>query len=206
MEIDQLRALHARATDVVVEIVDGVDGFDDAALGVPTPCAAWDLAALLAHMTGQDLGFAAATTHDADAAAYRPGDPSPAAHRSAALALVDAFAAADPARPVRLAEFGRRVPLAAAVGFHLVDTLVHGWDVAASVGTEVTYDDDLVAAGLVLAEQVPAGAAREEPGAAFAPRLAIPADAGAWHRTLLLLGRDPAWAPPPPPARADVSG
>ncbi len=196
MEIDQLRTLHAGATDVVVELVDGLERLDAAVLRVPTPCAEWDLAALLAHMTGQDLGFAAATTHDADVAAYRPGDPSAAAHRSAALALVDAFAAADPARPVWLAEFGRRVPLAAAVGFHLVDTLVHGWDVAVSVGATVAYDDDLVAAGLTIAEQVPGGAAREGPGAAFAPPLAIAADADNWQRTLLLLGRDPGWTPP----------
>ena len=43
---------------------------------------------------------------------------------------------------------------------HLVDTLVHGWDVAAALGIAVSYraelDDETVAAGLATAERVPA--------------------------------------------------
>src|SRR5947209_15439274 len=134
MYIDVLRDLHARATRQVVELVDEVRPQD---LGRRTPCARWALADLLAHMTGQDLGFAAATRHHAGLAAYTPAsgaeDPR-TAHRSAALALVDAFANGDDGREVWLAEFGRRVPLASAIGFHLLDTLVHGWDVAATLG------------------------------------------------------------------------
>ena len=36
MEIDQLRTLHARATDVVVELVDGLERLDAGVLRVPT--------------------------------------------------------------------------------------------------------------------------------------------------------------------------
>jgi len=195
MHIDALRDLHARATRQVVELVDEVRPQD---LGRPTPCARWALADLLAHMTGQDLGFAAATRHDAGTAAYTPvsGAEDPfTAHRAAALALVDAFANADDGRQVWLAEFGRRVPLASAVGFHLLDTLVHGWDVAAALGRQVVYDNELVEAGLGLAGTVPTGEAREAPGAAFAPALAGGSPEDAWQRTLLLLGRDPHWTP-----------
>ena len=103
-----------------------------------TPCGPWTLRELLAHMTGQDAGFAAATASEAGVDAYRPGPATPQAHREAAAALVRAFATADPDRDVWLAEFGRRVPLASAVGFHLLDTLVHGWDVAVAVATRCT--------------------------------------------------------------------
>jgi uncharacterized protein (TIGR03086 family) len=193
VHIGVLRDLHARATRQVVELVDEVRPQD---LPRPTPCAGWTLADLLAHMTGQDLGFTAATREDAGAAAYAPvsgaEDPA-AAHRAAALALVDAFADADDGRDVWLAEFGRRVPLASAVGFHLLDTLVHGWDVAAALGRQVAYDSELVAAGLQLAGTVPTGPGREAPGAAFAPALAAGGAEDAWQQTLLLLGRDPHW-------------
>ena len=39
----------------------------------PTPCAGWDLAALLAHMTAQHRGFAAAAAgHGGDLALWQP--------------------------------------------------------------------------------------------------------------------------------------
>jgi uncharacterized protein (TIGR03086 family) len=193
MSIDELRRLHARATEVVVHLVDEVR---DEHLGLPTPCGPWSLRDLLAHMTGQDAGFAAATTGDAGVEAYLPGPATPQAHRQAAEALVRAFAAADPARPVWLAEFGRAVPLTAAVGFHLLDTLVHGWDVAVAVGLPLHYDDELAATGLAQAEAVPDGPLRDAPGAAFAHALPIGPGASRWYRTLALTGRDPHWTAP----------
>jgi uncharacterized protein (TIGR03086 family) len=195
MHIEEVRRLHARATDVVVRVVDDVRTED---LDRPTPCGPWSLRDLLAHMTGQDDGFAAAATGDAGVEAYVPGPATPEAHRRAAEALVRAFAAADPDRDVWLAEFGRRVPLASAVGFHLLDTLVHGWDVAVALGHPLHWDDDLATAGLALAEAVPDGPLRDAPGAAFAHALPVGADATAWERTLALTGRDPNWAPPSP--------
>ena len=107
-----------------------------------------------------------------------------------------AFATADPDRDVWLAEFGRRVPLAAAVGFHLLDTLVHGWDVAVAVGRPLDYDDELAAAGLALAETVPDGPLRDAPGAAFAHAVPVGAGATVWERALALTGRDPRWRAP----------
>jgi hypothetical protein len=77
------------------------------------------------------------------------------------------------------------------IGFHLLDTLIHGWDVAATLGTSTDYDDDLLTAARQQAELVPDGAARTAPGAAFAP--ALPTVPDGWPGTLALLGRDPNW-------------
>lgn len=186
-------SIHRCAVDAVRPIVARVRPDD---LDRPTPCAGWDLRALLAHMIGQDHGFAAAALADVTVEAFAPRDPVPGAHQAGADAVVTAFATADPDRRVLLPEFGdRRFPLRAVIGFHLIDTLVHGWDVATTLGATVDYDDELVAAGLAQAEQVPAGAARTAPGAPFAPALATAAELPDWPRTLSLLGRDPHWQP-----------
>jgi uncharacterized protein (TIGR03083 family) len=54
---DEQRILHRRALLGLDAVVGQVE---DADLGRPTPCGGWDLAALLAHLVGQDRGLAAA--------------------------------------------------------------------------------------------------------------------------------------------------
>lgn len=186
-----ITALHRRATDAVLSVVSRVREDD---LDRPTPCVGWDLRTLLAHMVGQDRGFAAAALADVSAEAFEPGEVE--AHAAAAEVVVAAFAAAPPDREVLLPEFGARFPLRTVVGFHLVDTLVHGWDVAVSLGGNVWYDDDLVAAVLELAEAIPGGDLRTAPGAPFGPIRDEARSATGWARTLALLGRDPRWTAP----------
>jgi uncharacterized protein (TIGR03086 family) len=191
---------HGRAVAAVAPVLTRVRPVD---LELPTPCTGWDLRALLEHMTGQDHGFAAAvragTETDIDVDQFAPrslgADPAAAATASSAAAgTAFADASADPSRTVWLAEFQHRLPLAQVAGFHLIDTLVHGWDVAVTLGLAVDYDDDLVAAGLTVAENVPTGAFREQPESPFAPALAA-TGSDPWERTLTLLGRDPHWTP-----------
>jgi uncharacterized protein (TIGR03086 family) len=195
--------LHRRAVAGLGPVVGRVSPAD---LGRPTPCAGWDLRTLLEHMTGQDHGFAAAvraarTGGEVDVSAFapRPLGATPAATLATGLdEVVDAFAeAAGLEQPVLLAEFDARLPLPIVAGMHLVDTLVHGWDVAATLGTQADYaarvDADVVAAALAMAEQVPDDQSREAPDAPFGHAVAAPADADPWTRTLTLLGRDPAW-------------
>ncbi|MEU5692823.1 TIGR03086 family metal-binding protein [Actinosynnema sp. NPDC020468] len=185
--------LHRRALDALRPILDRVRPSD---LTRPTPCAGWDLHDLLAHMIGQDHGFAAAVLADVPVEAFAPREPTPATHQAGLDAVAVAFAAAPPSRPVLLAEFeNHRFPLEDAVGFHLLDTLVHGWDVAATIGVDVDYEGDLLVAVSLQAELVPDGPSRTAPDAAFAPALPFAAEATGWVRTLGLLGRDPEWTP-----------
>ncbi|MFN2560636.1 MAG: TIGR03086 family metal-binding protein [Jatrophihabitans sp.] len=185
--------LHRRAVQATLAALDGrVD------LSARTPCAGWDLADLLAHMTVQQCGFARAVTGArtavADWAPTRAEKPVEA-YASACDELLTAFAAVeDPAAPVHLPEIhDEPVPAQLAVGFQLVDNVVHAWDVAVSLGRRPEVDDDVVAAALVVARQVPDGGERDRPGAAFAHALPIGAGRSALDETLLLLGRDPTW-------------
>jgi uncharacterized protein (TIGR03086 family) len=191
--MQNIRDLHRRALDAVRPVVARVRVVD---LGRPTPCAGWDLRALLAHMIGQDHGFAAAALADVTAEAFAPREPAIGAYEAGAAEVAAAFAAADPARSVLLPELGgRRFPLQVVIGFHLLDTLVHGWDVAASLGVGITYDDDLLAAAQATAELVPGGSVRTAPGAPFGPVLPQAEELAGWARTLALLGRDLDWRP-----------
>lgn len=207
MHMATMWELHRRSVVALRTVSDGVTPAD---LVHPTPCAGWDLRALLEHMTGQDHGFAAALTAAREGTdtvvadfAPRPLGPDPAATVATGLdGVLVAFAVADGLeRPVLLPEFDRRVPATTVAGMHLVDTLVHGWDVAATLGTADAFaavlDDETVAAGLAVAEQVPGGDHRTAPGATFGPVVASPDGADPWVRTLSLLGRDPAWTASP---------
>jgi uncharacterized protein (TIGR03086 family) len=190
-----LREFDAVAVWASVELVSGVTAAD---LARPTPCAEWDLGALLAHMTVQHRGFAAAAAgHGADRAVWRPvplGDDPVGAYAEAAEAVVAAFAPDDVLdRPFALPEFGTGQPFPGrlAVGFHLVDYVVHGWDVAAALGVGFSLPAEVLRATLPVARQVPDDERRLAPGAAFAPGRPIPAQAGALDEILRLLGRDP---------------
>ena len=87
----------------------------------------------------------------------------------------------------------RTFPGRQAIGFHLVDYVVHGWDVARALGVPYQPDPEVLAFAVAIARAVPTGPSRLVPGAAFAPALTVPSAADALTETLLLLGRDPAW-------------
>jgi len=81
------------------------------------------------------------------------------------------------------------VPVAAAVGMHLLDTVIHTWDVASSLGNPYRPDDELLTIVAAGAKRVPAGASRAKPGAPFAPAVTTN-QADPWLETLALLGRE----------------
>src|SRR5580700_10605758 len=164
--------LDARAVRASVQIVSQASAAD---LARPTPCPDWTLAELLAHMTAQHNGFAAA----------------------AAERVMAAFAAAGVlAGEFVLPEISPKSPFPAAeaIGFHFVDYVVHGWDVARALGREYDLEPDVLAAALPIAQAVPDGERRRRPAAAFAPRVAA-SSGGPLGQIVALLGRRPDWCP-----------
>jgi uncharacterized protein (TIGR03086 family) len=187
--------LDRRAVAESVRVVSAVRRTD---LGRPTPCAQWTLGDLLAHMTAQHRGFAAAargTGADPEVWKVRPlGSDPVATYTAAADDVVAAFAGPGVADArFALPEFSTEVTFRGerAVGFHFLDYVVHAWDVARALGVTVDLPPDLVTAALPIAEAVPDGPGRAEPGSAFAPRLAPPPDATDLDRLLALVGRAP---------------
>ncbi|MFC9664547.1 TIGR03086 family metal-binding protein [Nocardia sp. NPDC127606] len=189
-----LLARHERAVRLSIDAVEAASG---ASLSTETPCAGWDLRALLDHMGTQNRGFAAAARGGTDPAVWvvrRAVDPIGDYVRSA-HDVVEAFAACQ-VRTVFLPEIPPgQFSAATALGFHLIDSVVHAWDVARSVGHAIDLDSDLAPTALCIAEAVPTGAARLHPEAAFAPALEAADTATTLTRILAVLGRSPEWRP-----------
>src|SRR5690606_13803666 len=80
--------------------------------------------------------------------------------------VVAAFAAGGVLqRPFPLPELrAEPFPAEQAISFHLIDYVVHSWDVARTLGLEVGFDDDVLAAAETAAADVPTGPARPAPG------------------------------------------
>ncbi|GLW07040.1 TIGR03086 family protein [Microtetraspora sp. NBRC 13810] len=191
-----IRELDRRAVLASAAVVMKATAAD---LGRPTPCADWTLGDLLAHMTAQHNGFAAAARGEgADLAVWRvssPGDDAVPAYLRSAEEVIGAFGEDGvPGREFTLPEFaplGPEFPARTAIGFHFIDYLVHGWDVARALGVPYVPEPDLVEAAWPIALAVPDDERRLRPGAAFRPALTVPGDAPRFDRLLALLGRTP---------------
>ena len=187
--------LDAAAVHTSVELVARVTPAD---LTRPTPCAAWTLHGLLAHMTTQHYGFAAASIGQRGPEPWkqRPLGADPVlTYRKAARWVLAAFAAdgvLDRAFPLPEISTGRRFPAAQAISFHFLDYVVHSWDVARTLNIPVSPEPAVLEAALAVARAVPGGEARLAPGAAFAPAVSWPAGS-VLDEIIALLGRAPTW-------------
>ncbi len=201
--IEDLRPFHRRAVEASIDVVASVT-VDD--LDRPTPCAGWSLADLLAHMTVQHHGFAAsARGNGADREIWQPARVTDAvnadpvgAYTAAAADLLDAFSVDGVLEAMfALPEFGpdAAVPGAMAIGFHFVDYVVHGWDVARSIDVPFELPTDVVRAVLPVALGVPDGDFRADDGSPFGRALTPTDGASDLDRVLRHLGRSPAWTP-----------
>jgi len=192
--------LHERAMRHSVLIVSQID---DDRWDAPTPCAGWTVRDLLTHMTTENRGFAAAArgeTSARDAWVDRSFGSDPRHdYATSADEVVSAFSAAAPELWLPNIHETFRFPATQAIGFHLLDYVVHTWDVAASIGRPFTVADDLVAAAQEVADRdVPDNERRRRPNAGFRPPVTGTDDPDPFRRLLAFLGRDPDWTPPTP--------
>jgi uncharacterized protein (TIGR03086 family) len=190
-----LRELDRRASEATCHIVASVS---DDQLRRPTPCAEWELAALLRHMTANNHGFA-------DAAEGKPADPDvwagplpgqdwQTAYQDSARRVAKVFS--DDAvldRTVEVLGYGM-MPGSRAIGMHFIDYLVHGWDVARAAGQDVTLDEESCRTVLTMGQRWPDVPANwGGPGAPWGYRVEVTDDAPAADRMLGFLGRSPNW-------------
>lgn len=164
-------------------------------LDAPTPCASWDVSALINHfigtarwwagvVDGQDAGAGTGDT----AVDYAAGDYV-AAYREARKIAVAALGARDvPGRMIRL-PFGE-FPGAVVIAMAALDQFTHGWDLARAVGYPAELDPEIAADLLSHARVAITDGFRGPDGAApFGPATQAPAGAGPADQLAAFLGR-----------------
>jgi|1186.fasta_scaffold318163_2 uncharacterized protein (TIGR03086 family) len=163
----------------------------------PTPCADWSVRQLVNHLVGGNRLVTRVLS----------GEPLPPPDQLGRRAHVDQLGT-DPADAFRttaeamLAAFGRpgvlerahtlpvgTLPGPAVVHLRIVETLVHGWDLACAIGRPVPFPDELAAAELAFSQDL-LGRLPEE-RQPFARSQPVPDDAPAIDRLVALLGRSP---------------
>ncbi|WP_158882541.1 TIGR03086 family metal-binding protein [Amycolatopsis anabasis] len=190
-----IRHLDRRALETIDKIIADAHPND---LDRPTPCAAWNLRDLLRHQISENTAFSIALREGA-AADWESGARSTDVFRdyaesvTAVLGAIDAEGTLE--RPVSIHEFGP-FPGRIAVSMHLVDSVVHGWDIAKTLGVPYQPDPDAVHEALLFAEKIPADPETRGPDASFDLVVPVGADASELERLLGLVGRSPGWAPP----------
>jgi len=167
-------------------------------MALPTPCADWDLAALLAHLAASigDLESALRTGHldlDPDGlnepgapAAPGPdgGDPVEVLRDRAANLLFACYTHHGPGRFVRVGGLPLPAGIVACTG--AVEIAVHGWDVHAARGRGTPIPPALATRMLRLGPLLVTG--RE---GLFAAPVQVPSQASPGDRLVAYLGRNP---------------
>ncbi|MFF3321183.1 TIGR03086 family metal-binding protein [Streptomyces sp. NPDC002889] len=187
---DLLEAASERAVPVV-------RGITDDQLADPTPCADYDVRALIDHLLQVVINFQALAAKEHPDFAVDPhfvqdGGDWRARFAEETSALVTAWAApgAEEGSPGQMGLQARTVGT-----MILGDLTVHAWDLARATGQEFTPDPVVVAEiAPTLAELAPK--ARE--GGVFDEPVPLPEDeeTSAFDRVLALTGRDPHWQTP----------
>lgn len=177
-----------RAIDYALGSLDGVT---PAHLSYPTPCAEWDLRALLDHLNDSLLALHEAASigrvyPDAGDWAQTPGVDPVALLRDRANRLVGAWSAPLPRREVSLGELELTTAVLTTTG--AFEVAVHGWDVSAACGRTRPIPAGLAEEMLDLSELLVTDADRP---ARFATPVAAPNGATPGDRLVAFLGRHP---------------
>lgn len=177
-------ALHDAGLDATAAVVARVLPEQ---LGLPTPCAAWDVRGLLGHLVEANRMFSVAAGVEPAAVA---GDDPLGAYAVSTAEVRRAWHRRGLLDEEVTLPFGR-LPGFVAVRMHFVDHFVHGWDLAAATGQARDLDPVLAAAAWDEMSVALVDATRG-PRFPFGPVVAWPDDAPVHERLVALLGRRPA--------------
>lgn len=169
-----------------------------ASLPQPTPCAGWDLRALLAHMNDSllalheaiSLGYVGLDPEDAyDDYGDAEADPVATLKNRACRLLGDwsaAGARAEPPGTVAIADLSLSAGIVSGTG--AIEVAVHGWDVARACGQDRPIPSGLAEELLPLAVLF---VGSDDRPARFAARVEVPRGRPLGDQLLAFLGRDP---------------
>ena len=178
-----------RAFGVAKKVLSGVRSDQ---LGSPTPCASWDVSALINHLVGGSFFFAAATEageapSGADSTDFASGDFA-ASYEDGSKQAVAAFGAPGAQERIIKLPFGE-FPGAAFMGIATLDTFTHAWDLAKATGQPTDLDPELATQLLEAAKASISDGFRGAEPMPFGPQQDAGAKASAADRVAAFLGR-----------------
>ena len=159
-------------------------------LDAPTPCASWNVGALISHFIGTTRWWASVVTGDAAVtdADYAAGDYI-AVYKESIPVTVAAFEADGVLGKTFQLPFGE-FPGAVVLGMAATEQFTHGWDLARAIGYQADLDPGLATELLSQARLVITDAYRGPDGQApFGPAAQAPAGAGPADQLAAFLGR-----------------
>ena len=169
--VDQLADALERTGRLIAGIRD--DQWHD-----PTPCAEWDVRAVVDHLIKGNASLAAA---------LGAGEAATTAYQEVSARLLDAFRRPGVIDGMVTIPFGT-VPAEFALHLRLTELLVHGWDIALATGQKPDFPEDVAEEELRFSEravqQLPPGRTP------FGPPRPAPDNAPTIDRLAALLGRD----------------
>jgi len=194
MEKKNLSAEMAAASAEAARVVGNVP---QNALDTPTPCGDWDLRTLLNHTILWTSYSAERRAHGESVAEdlmHKDFTADPGFREDYARQIGKAVTAssAPQAWKGNLNVMGDATPAADVGAMLLMETALHGWDVARATGQEFDVDDTTANA---LEDIVQAQAELFRKYQGFADAVEPPENATAFERALTLSGRDPDWKP-----------
>ena len=159
----------------------------------PTPCADWDVRAVVNHVIGAMRMMATAIDKgsvDVEKlfTSDLVGSDAPRSYDEASKAAREAFGRPGVLEGTVDLPFGT-FPTEFAAGLLTNDLLAHGWDVAKATDQRVDFDPQLTEACMAFCRQTFANP--EIRGTEFAPEVKVPDDAPAIDRLVGYLGRQP---------------
>lgn len=160
-----------------------------------TPCDDWDLRTLLNHTilwtaySAERRAHGESVAEDLMSKDFTADPDYPADYQAQVNKAVTAWS--DPKawegdRPV----MGSATPAADIAAMLIIETVLHGWDIARAAGLDYNCDDQLAQAVL---ETVQAQGEMFRQYQGFAAVVPVPGDAPVFDRALALSGRDPRW-------------
>lgn len=152
----------------------------------PTPCAQWSVRELVEHLTLGNHRFARALLSESRPGVETGTDLPFVAYRESADALLAAFGPPDALERVVTVPFGA-IPGVVALHLRIVESLVHGWDLARATGQAQRCDEDLAAQELEFTRTKLADVPPES--SPFGPPQPVAEDAAALDRLAACLGR-----------------
>ena len=185
MNTDVLAAAFATMRAVLANVPP--DQYDQ-----PTPCASWDVRALINHVVGGSQRFGEAVrTGVRPATDHLDFSDNPLATFDAGVAAaLDAFGDPDAADKTVKMPAGE-IPVAVYLNMAATDMFVHAWDLAKATGQDTNLDPELATQLMDAARQLLDGKPRGGPNDQFDAAVEVPETAHPAEKLVAFLGRQP---------------